>query len=67
MTKNAHFFGPCAKTRPENLTRVSQFIELFFLYKLIIFSLEEKLWKKSYDQNTKKKFIHDFSKKICKR
>jgi hypothetical protein len=46
---------------------IYNFVEIFVLYKLIIFSLAGKLFKKSYGQNTKKIFLHNFSKKICKR
>jgi hypothetical protein len=45
---------------------MSNFVELIFLYKLIIFSLAGKLCEKSYGQNTKKYFYTIFQKRFAK-
>jgi hypothetical protein len=55
----------------QNCTRqicqdVSNFVEIFVLYKLIIFSLAGKICKKSYGQNTKKYFYAIFKKRFAK-
>ncbi len=63
-----HTFLTLVQNRVRQICQdISNFVELFFLYKLIILSLAGKLWKKSYGQITKKIFLNDFSKKICKR